>query len=64
MAAPPISKALMDYLQATFPDKLPTNMPGPGQVEVLIGNQQVIRHLQAQHLAQTKTVLVGPEGTT
>lgn len=58
MSSPPIPKALLDYLQATFPDKLPDNpLRDPEGLGVLIGQQKVIKHLQAQFKAQNKAGL-------
>jgi hypothetical protein len=64
MVVPPISKALIEYLEWAFPDKLPESQPRPGEIELLVGHQQVIRHLRVKHLAQAKTVLAAPQGST
>lgn len=54
MNSPPISKALLDYLQQCFPDRLPPKTVTPEELGVLIGQQMVIRNLQAQFKVQTK----------
>ena len=54
---PPLSRDLMDYLQAVYPNKLPEVMPGPGVVEKLIGQQGVVLHLQAQYDLQNRNSL-------
>lgn len=54
MSSPTISKALLDYLQEKFPDKLPDNPTSPDTLGVLIGQQKVIKHLQAQFKLQNK----------
>lgn len=56
-SAPPIPKALLDYLQQTFPNTLPENPVEHGQLGILIGQQKVVRHLQAQFVIQSRTVL-------
>lgn len=62
MKVPPISKDLVDYLQATFPDKLPERTLPASDMSELIGQQRVIRHLVAQYTKQAKTVLGPTQG--
>lgn len=57
MSSPAISKELLEYLQRSFPNKLPDNPVSPEQLGVLVGQQKVINHLQAQLKLQEKTVL-------
>lgn len=57
MITPVISKDLLEYLQKLFPNKLPEYQLPAGQVEILMGQQKVIAHLQSQYLAQNRTVL-------
>lgn len=55
MSSPPIPKALLDYLQTVFPDKLPdAPLRDPEGYGVLIGQQKVLKHLQAQYRMQNK----------
>jgi hypothetical protein len=54
MKSPGIPKDLLDYLQHVFPDKLPATVIPPDQLGQLLGQQSVIRHLQAQYRAQNK----------
>lgn len=63
MKCPPIPQALLDYLQSVFPDKLPESphLPQTSFAE-LIGQQKVVKHLQAQFRAQNKAGL--PDVTT
>jgi len=51
---PPIPKELLDYLQDTFPNKLPEVGIDPDLLGILIGQQKVIQHLQARFKAQNK----------
>ena len=59
MQAPVIPKDLLEYLQLVYPNKLPERLPGPNKdsIEVLIGQQHVIAHLQSQYLMQNRNVL-------
>lgn len=43
---PPITEELLEYLEATFPDKLPSNPQTEVAVARLIGRQDVIRKLR------------------
>jgi len=54
---PAIPRPLLEYLQRIFPDKLPQYLGAPETMAYLIGNQQVIKHLEAQFQLQSKTVL-------
>lgn len=54
---PAIPRPLLEYLQQAFPDKLPQYLGPPEAMAILIGHQQVIKHLEAQYHVQSKTVL-------
>ena len=54
-SCPPITQTLLDHLQRVFPDKLPDNPTSPDTLGVLIGQQKVIKHLQAQFKLQNKS---------
>lgn len=55
MVCPTISKDLLEYLQGVFPDKLPETPYADLQSwGLLVGQQKVIKHLQAQYKAQNK----------
>jgi hypothetical protein len=43
---PPISPALIEYLEKIFPDRLPGPETPERMVWSLIGEQQVVRHLR------------------
>lgn len=48
MIAPEIPPSLSDYLDAAFPNVLPTSLPvDQQQVAALIGQQQVVEHLRS-----------------
>ena len=55
--APAISRDLLEYLQRVFPNKLPEDPICSDYLAVQIGQQKVIRHLQAQFAVQSRTVL-------
>lgn len=58
MKAPPIPRDLLEYLRGVFPDKLPETPSGaPETLAALVGQQQVIRHLDAQFKLQSRTVI-------
>lgn len=57
MNAPPISRDLMEYLHKVFQDKLPEIYQNPEVMGQLIGQQQVIRHLQIAYNYQNRTVI-------
>ena len=57
ISCPPIPRPLLEYLQKVFPDKLPQYLGPPESMALLIGNQQVLKHLEAQFQLQSKTVL-------
>lgn len=61
MSQPPVSRGLLEYLEATFPDRLPDEEPAPSLQEVyfLMGQQRVIRNLRAIHKAQEEDALSG-----
>lgn len=54
MSSPAIPKDLLDYLQVVFPNKLPDNTVDPCDLGILIGQQRVIQHLQAQFKVQNR----------
>lgn len=54
---PPIPEDLLVYLEAVFPDRLPPPETSDQEVRVLMGNQQVIKHLRAKFNQQNKTIL-------
>ena len=55
--APPVSEALLDYLERTFPASIPHNLwdsADPlGEIRKLQGNLEVLAHLRSLHLNQT-----------
>jgi hypothetical protein len=50
--APPISQALLDYLDKTFPDKCPGEEVADRQVWINVGSVRVVRHLRSVHNRQ------------
>lgn len=54
---PPIPEDLMAYLSEVFPDRLPHPETPEMEVRLLMGQQQVIRHLRTKYDAQNKTIL-------
>lgn len=52
---PPVSKALLDWLLKVFPDRLPDTTSV--DTSVLVGQQQVIRHLKKQSDRQTLNIV-------
>ena len=51
---PTVPKVLLDYLERTFPDKLPGGIVSADHLAELIGQQGVIRHLRAAYKHQNK----------
>ncbi len=49
---PTISKKLIECLKEVFPDNLPTNYVDSYELGVLVGQQNVIRKLEAEKLYQ------------
>lgn len=54
---PPISKELITYLETVFPDKCPDLDYSDRQVWIDVGAVKVTKHLRAQYLEQSETVL-------
>lgn len=52
-SCPPISKALIKYLDDTFPDKAVN--PADADAAVFYGSVKVVRHLKAVHHMQQET---------
>lgn len=61
MREPPVSRGLLQYLEETFPDRLPDTDSDISEREMwaLMGHQRVIRHLRAIHKAQEEDALNG-----
>jgi hypothetical protein len=55
--APPISAALIAWLERLFPDRVPPDRTNMDQMHILIGEQKVIRRLRAEQQRQTQNVL-------
>lgn len=56
---PPVSKALVEYLQKVFPDRLPIDRNiNERELGALFGKQDVIVHLRSRLQEQEETVLV------
>jgi len=49
MEAPKISEGLLYYLENAFPDRIPETSV---DIERLIGQQEVVRHLRFKHIEQ------------
>lgn len=49
MEAPKISEGLLYYLEQEFPDRIPATAE---DIERLIGQQEVVRHLRHIHMEQ------------
>ena len=49
MEAPKISEGLLYYLEQEYPDRIPQSAVN---IERLIGQQEVIRHLRWKHMEQ------------
>ena len=54
---PPISKALVSYLQDLFPDRCPDEGMTDREVWIAAGAAKVVRKLSHEHEAQTKKAL-------
>lgn len=54
---PPVPKVLLESLEASFPDTIPTAEISVEQLRLIQGNQQVIRFLRHQYEKQTKNIL-------
>lgn len=54
---PPIPADLLDYLEAVFPDRCPRPTATDQEVRVLMGEQNVVKHLRAKFSQQNKTIL-------
>lgn len=60
MSQPFISKEILDYLQATFPNKLPLEPIPADALGVLIGQQKVVGHLAHLYRTQSRSLLAQP----
>ncbi len=59
LECPAVSKALVEYLQKVFPDRLPTDRTiNERKLGELFGQQDVIVHLLSRLQEQEETVLV------
>lgn len=54
---PPIPEDLLAYLEAVFPDRCPPLTTTDQEVRVLMGEQNVVKHLRAKFNQQNKTIL-------
>lgn len=54
---PPISIALMEWLEGLFPDRLPNDAPSERHAAVLVGEQRVVRKIRSAHQLQSKNIL-------
>lgn len=60
MKCPPISKELIDYLDATVPEKCPDLNASEREVWAYVGKRQLVRGLIAQFQAQSDNILETP----
>lgn len=54
---PTITKELIEYLEAIYPDKAPKLNDSDRQIWATVGQVELVRHLRAIHDQQTETIL-------